>query len=72
VSDHKDHSQCGPQTHGHDHGPACHSPSPLTPDQAAALNQIPDGYTGLVWTCPMHPEVRDIANNGCPLCHFSS
>ena len=68
MSDHKDHSQCGPQTHGHDHGPACHAPSPLTPDQAAALNQVPDGYTGLVWTCPMHPEVRDIANNGCPLC----
>src|SRR5699024_6121009 len=23
---------------------------------------------GTVYTCPMHPEVRDIKNSGCPIC----
>ena len=35
---------------------------------AGKYDLIPAGYAGTVWTCPMHPEVRDIANNGCPIC----
>lgn len=31
-------------------------------------DRVPPGYNGTVYTCPMHPQVRDIANNGCPIC----
>ena len=44
-------------------------------DQAAALGKpddtydnVPDGYSGTVWTCPMHPQVRETSNKGCPIC----
>jgi Cu+-exporting ATPase len=29
---------------------------------------VPTGYDGMVYTCPMHPEVRDVRNSGCPIC----
>ena len=29
---------------------------------------IPADYDGPVYTCPMHPEVRDTHNSGCPIC----
>lgn len=29
---------------------------------------IPPGFDGVVYTCPMHPEVRDVRNSGCPIC----
>ncbi|HEX5788577.1 MAG TPA: copper-translocating P-type ATPase [Woeseiaceae bacterium] len=31
-------------------------------------DKVPPGFGGTVYTCPMHPQVRDIANNGCPIC----
>lgn len=31
-------------------------------------DRVPEGYDGVVWTCPMHPEVRDVRNTGCPIC----
>jgi Cu+-exporting ATPase len=31
-------------------------------------DRVPDGYDGTVYTCPMHPEVRDVRNSGCPVC----
>ncbi len=32
---------------------------------------VPDDYDGVVYTCPMHPEVRDVRNSGCPICGMS-
>ena len=29
---------------------------------------VPEGFTGTVYTCPMHPEVRSPAPGACPLC----
>jgi len=29
---------------------------------------VPPGHTGVVYTCPMHPEVRQTAPGACPLC----
>ena len=29
---------------------------------------VPAGYDGMVYTCPMHPEVRDITASACPIC----
>ncbi|WP_084399119.1 copper-transporting P-type ATPase [Henriciella aquimarina] len=53
--------------HDHDHH-ACHhhDAAPEAPD--AAYDHVPDGYTGTVWTCPMHPQVRETSNTGCPIC----
>ena len=31
-------------------------------------DKVPAGYNGTVYICPMHPEVRDVENSGCPIC----
>ena len=31
-------------------------------------DKVPADYEGTVYTCPMHPEVRDVRNSGCPIC----
>ena len=61
--------------HSHHHGHHQHNethPASTTPDteqiKNSPYNKIPDGYEGTVYTCPMHPEVRDIKNSGCPIC----
>ncbi|MEH6807525.1 MAG: copper-translocating P-type ATPase [Hyphomonas oceanitis] len=60
----------------HDHGaPAkaeaaqacCHGSS--KPDKNdSAYDHVPDNYSGTVWICPMHPQVRETSNTGCPIC----
>jgi Cu+-exporting ATPase len=37
----------------------------LNPDEAAQLQQAPEGT---VWTCPMHPQIRRDAPGSCPIC----
>ncbi len=41
-----------------------HSPSRKT----AKYDVVPAGYEGVVYTCPMHAEVRNTNNAGCPIC----
>ncbi len=31
-------------------------------------DRVPPGYHGTIYTCPMHPEVRDVRPAPCPLC----
>jgi len=31
-------------------------------------DNVPDGFAGAVYTCPMHPQVRQIASGPCPIC----
>lgn len=31
-------------------------------------DKVPADYDGTVYTCPMHPEVRDVRNSDCPIC----
>ena len=31
-------------------------------------NNVPEVYSGTVYTCPMHPQVRETSNTGCPIC----
>ena len=60
----------------HDHGApdkaeaahaCCHGSSkPEKPD--SAYDHVPGDYAGTVWTCPMHPQVRETSNTGCPIC----
>ena len=35
---------------------------------AGKHNKVPDGFDGMVYTCPMHPEVRDVKASSCPIC----
>ncbi|MHA7857998.1 MAG: copper-transporting P-type ATPase [Henriciella sp.] len=51
--------------HHHHHGEHCHS---ATAEPGKDYDHIPEGYAGTVWTCPMHPEVRETSNVGCPIC----
>lgn len=51
----------------HAHG--CHHHDHAAPDKADdAYDNIPEAYSGTVWTCPMHPQVRETSNVGCPIC----
>ncbi|MEO1326511.1 MAG: copper-translocating P-type ATPase [Pseudomonadota bacterium] len=37
-------------------------------DSEGRYDQVPAGYEGTVFTCPMHPQVRDVKDSGCPIC----
>ncbi len=50
-------------THAH-----CHAPSGAASAASEKYDNVPAGYTGTVWTCPMHPQVRETSNTGCPIC----
>lgn len=61
--------------HAHHHAPhsapsCCHEGG-KAPKPDAAYDHVPDGYSGTVWTCPMHPQVRETTNIGCPICGMS-
>ena len=63
---HHDHSQ-----HAHDHrehGHDCCAHKQEEAPKNGRYDKVPEGYTGTVWTCPMHPQVRDVRNSGCPIC----
>ncbi len=32
------------------------------------FDTVPDAYKGMIYTCPMHPEVRHPGSGACPLC----
>jgi Cu+-exporting ATPase len=38
------------------------------PDKDARYDEVPPGFTGVVYTCPMHPQVRRTAPGACPIC----
>lgn len=57
--DHSDHSR---------HGENC---QPSAEAAGKDFDNIPVGYSGTVWTCPMHPQVRKTSNTGCPICGMS-
>ena len=44
----------------------CHSQQEAPADGRYDL--IPAGYDGPVYVCPMHPQVRDTRDSGCPIC----
>jgi hypothetical protein len=55
------------EEHAHGHS-CCHSATSDEPIPAGNYDLVPPGYEGMVYTCPMHPEVRDVRNSGCPIC----
>ncbi|WP_173765078.1 copper-transporting P-type ATPase [Nitrogeniibacter mangrovi] len=45
-----------------------HRAAPHDSDAGGRYDTVPPGHTGPVYTCPMHPEVRQTAPGACPLC----
>jgi Cu+-exporting ATPase len=33
-----------------------------------SFDEVPEGWRGVVYTCPMHPEVRQTEPGSCPIC----
>ncbi|MEX2495242.1 MAG: copper-translocating P-type ATPase, partial [Woeseia sp.] len=52
----------------HSRNNCCHHDDTPTAKSKGDYDRVPDGYDGIVYTCPMHPQVRDIRNTGCPIC----
>ena len=51
------HSECHAS-----HGQKEHQPSD------GRYDQVPEGFIGTVYTCPMHPQVRQTEMGSCPIC----
>ena len=54
------------------HDPARHSHhavgAPAKPSTGGSYDKVPAGWAGAIYTCPMHPQVRQTAPGSCPLC----
>lgn len=61
---HSNHDDC------HGHGHSGHKANHETTGQVRGgkYDKVPAGHAGAVYTCPMHPEVRQITHGACPLC----
>lgn len=65
-SEHNHHDHAHHGHHHDDHHDCCHGDAEAGADGKYDL--VPAGYSGTVYTCPMHPNVRDVRNSGCPIC----
>ncbi|MEZ5397996.1 MAG: copper-translocating P-type ATPase [Bryobacterales bacterium] len=63
MAKHASHSH---QHQAHDHD--CCDAKALKTEGNRNYDNVPPDYTGTVWTCPMHPQVRETSNTGCPIC----
>ncbi len=52
---------------GHEHQGLAASPRART-GTGGTYDKVPADWTGAVYTCPMHPEVRQTTPGACPLC----
>jgi len=57
----EDHSGC---SHHGDH----HNKSGSEPVTGGKYDKVPEGFTGTIYICPMHPEVRNPEPGSCPIC----
>ncbi|WP_341197319.1 copper-translocating P-type ATPase [Hyphomonas chukchiensis] len=68
-TDHKNHAH---EHHEHQHHGAghdcCHAGGDTDAGADGKYDLVPPAYSGTVYTCPMHPNVRDVRNSGCPIC----
>lgn len=53
---------------GCDHGGGECRHGNAAPEAGGKYDRVPAGFTGPVYTCPMHPEVRQTEPGSCPLC----
>lgn len=54
------------EEHQHAHCHSCHDAAEV--EQGRNYDLVPPDYDGMAYTCPMHPQVRDVRNSGCPIC----
>ena len=50
------------------HHGCCHGGSADPAAPPGKYDRVPAGYSGMLYTCPMHPEVRDVRASACPIC----
>lgn len=60
-------SDANEHDHAHCHGAGADS-GDIKSVKGGKYDKVPDDYDGTIYTCPMHPEVRDVRNSGCPIC----
>ncbi len=58
----------GADHHHHHHGHADGHNGDAEVAKTGQYDKVPTGYTGAVYTCPMHPEVRQTGPGSCPIC----
>ncbi len=57
------------KTHESNEHACCHAGHQAsTQAPSGDYDLVPADFSGTVYTCPMHPEVRDVRNSGCPMC----
>lgn len=61
------HESSHEHNHTHCHGSG-ESSAEVKSVKGGKYDRVPEDYDGTVYTCPMHPEVRDVRNSGCPIC----
>lgn len=51
-----------------DHSHQCSGEHEKPSGDDRKYDRVPPGYSGVVYTCPMHPQVRQTKPGACPLC----
>ena len=46
----------------------CHGANAKVDPAPGKYDNVPVDFSGTVFTCPMHPQVRETSNTGCPIC----
>ncbi|HEX9807161.1 MAG TPA: HAD-IC family P-type ATPase, partial [Alteraurantiacibacter sp.] len=54
--------------HGHDRHHPPSEDDAVSAERDSEYDTVPDGYSGPVYTCPMHPQVRQTHAGSCPIC----
>ena len=66
VPEAKPEGHAGHDHHGHDHHAHEHHAGAAPAD--GKYDTVPAGYDGDIYTCPMHPQVRQVEHGSCPIC----
>ncbi|PIW28590.1 MAG: copper-translocating P-type ATPase [Rhodobacterales bacterium CG15_BIG_FIL_POST_REV_8_21_14_020_59_13] len=53
---------------GHDHSACATAETTTAAAEGGKYDTVPAGYQGVIYTCPMHPEIRQTRPGACPLC----
>ncbi|MXO60962.1 heavy metal translocating P-type ATPase [Altererythrobacter salegens] len=54
--------------HDHEHAGHCSHHADKDASNDGRYDTVPEGYQGTVYTCPMHPQVRQTHQGSCPIC----
>ena len=54
--------------HKHDHQHLHKGSKAAAAKKSTDYDTVPEGYSGTVYTCPMHPQVRSTEAGSCPIC----